>query len=315
VLIDGVVLAGGRSSRLGSVPKANLVFEQQSLLTHAIQAASITRRTVVVGPVDALSLPGDILVTRESPPFGGPPPAVAAGLSALAASSAEPSDCILVLACDMPRVAAAATALLAQLPLDEGADGLIAVDHRQKLQPLAAVYRTERLAAAVDAAAVDSLPMFRLIAGLNLTPVTVPAGSTDDIDTWVDAARFGVNAATAKSRTGAAAPRKATIEEGVTMTEREEEDEMLRQWCEKLAEALDVAGLTVELKPLLGLAGRAAHGILRPAAPLTTFIVGYAAGLAAGSGKADPAAAVQSATDTAFQLVRDTAEHAQAREA
>ncbi len=87
--------------------------------------------------------------------------------------------------------------------------------------------------------------------------------------------------------------------------QRAQEDEALRQWCVKVAEATGVPELEVELKTVLGLAGRAAHAVMRPAAPLTTFIVGYAAGMAAGSGKASPTDAFTAAADAGFQLCRD----------
>lgn len=89
--------------------------------------------------------------------------------------------------------------------------------------------------------------------------------------------------------------------------DREKDDEILREWTAKLVEALEVRGLEVDIKTVLGLAGRAAHSVLRPAAPLTTFVAGYAAGVAAGSGTAQPDVAVSSALDTAFQLCRDVA--------
>ena len=88
-------------------------------------------------------------------------------------------------------------------------------------------------------------------------------------------------------------------------SDREKDDEILREWCNKLVAALEVRGLEVDIKSVLGLAGRAAHSVLRPAAPLTTFVAGYAAGVAAGSGSTTPDAAVSSALDTAFQLCRD----------
>jgi hypothetical protein len=93
------------------------------------------------------------------------------------------------------------------------------------------------------------------------------------------------------------------------MTDREEEDQILAEWSRKLVDALQILDLEVDQRSILGLAGKAAHSILRPAAPLTTFIVGYAAGLAAGGGT-DPQTAVQKATDTALQLVRDGAQSA-----
>lgn len=87
--------------------------------------------------------------------------------------------------------------------------------------------------------------------------------------------------------------------------DRDKDDDALREWCAKLVEALNVHDLDVHIKTVLGLAGRAAHSVLRPAAPLTTFVAGYAAGVAAGSGSATPDAAVTQAMDVAFQLCRD----------
>lgn len=52
--------------------------------------------------------------------------------------------------------------------------------------------------------------------------------------------------------------------------------------------------LEVDRALLLALAGDAAHGVARPAAPLTTFLVGYAAGRA-GSGPDAVAAAARRA--------------------
>lgn len=56
-------------------------------------------------------------------------------------------------------------------------------------------------------------------------------------------------------------------------------DEVLQQWWRALCTELDIAP-EADLEALLDLAGTAAHSIVRPAAPLTTFLVGYAAGLA-----------------------------------
>ncbi len=56
----------------------------------------------------------------------------------------------------------------------------------------------------------------------------------------------------------------------------------LSTWSQQLCDALGL-DLEVEIDPILDLARDAAHGIERPAAPLTTFLVGYAAGLRGGS--------------------------------
>lgn len=58
----------------------------------------------------------------------------------------------------------------------------------------------------------------------------------------------------------------------------------LEQWVADLAEALGVPELAgLDLGLVLDLARDAAHGVARPAAPLTTFLVGFAAGRAGAS--------------------------------
>ncbi len=50
----------------------------------------------------------------------------------------------------------------------------------------------------------------------------------------------------------------------------------LSEWVEQLSEALGVE-LDTDVDAILDLARNAAHGIDRTAAPVTTFLVGYAA--------------------------------------
>jgi hypothetical protein len=52
----------------------------------------------------------------------------------------------------------------------------------------------------------------------------------------------------------------------------------LDEWIVELAAALGVDASLVDRDLILDLARDAAHGIARPAAPLTTFLVGLAAG-------------------------------------
>jgi hypothetical protein len=59
-------------------------------------------------------------------------------------------------------------------------------------------------------------------------------------------------------------------------------DALLAKWTDAVATELHLTGheLTAEdREAILSLAGMAAHKIVRPAAPLTTFLAGYAAGL------------------------------------
>lgn len=67
----------------------------------------------------------------------------------------------------------------------------------------------------------------------------------------------------------------------------------LDAWITELAAALDVDPTALDRDLLLDVARDAAHGVARPAAPLTTFLVGLAAGLKGGGKEAvDEAAAI-----------------------
>ncbi len=65
----------------------------------------------------------------------------------------------------------------------------------------------------------------------------------------------------------------------------------LARWVDELCAALSI-DTVVDRDLVLDLARDAAHGVARPAAPLTTFIVGLAAGLRGGT-PADVAAVAE----------------------
>ena len=226
-----MVLAGGRSSRLGGTPKAGLRFRESSLLAATVASAVArgARQVVVVGSAEAIegtdvaaaaaaarpsggssgvdADPVTLIMAREEPHFGGPAAGIAAGFEALqrASGGQEDADFVLVLACDLPEVDGAVGALLAaahaHARIDrgdavEGADGIVAVDDEGRPQNLLAMYRTSALAANIErhraAGDLDGLPVRRLVEGLSLGAVVVPRGSADDVDTWADAARHGI---------------------------------------------------------------------------------------------------------------------------
>lgn len=181
MIVDALILAGGRSSRLGGSDKWNLRIAGISLLDRSIRAVrhAGARSVVVVGDETA-----DAVVTvREDPAFAGPVAAIAAGLTALPGTA----DAVLVIACDMPGIDVALPALLDGFR----GDGVIAVD-RGRRQQLAIVVAPAALASAVAALpTVVDASMRGLLDGLDLTGVVVPDGATDDIDTWSDVERFG----------------------------------------------------------------------------------------------------------------------------
>ncbi|WP_234483304.1 DUF6457 domain-containing protein, partial [Streptomyces sp. MBT49] len=122
-------------------------------------------------------------------------------------------------------------------------------------------------ALAADQQGLTGLPLRRLTAGLDLTRVPDPVASFD-CDTWDDIA-----AARARIR---------------------EHGHVLDEWISAVKDELGI-DLDVDTGVLLDLARDAAHGVARPAAPLTTFLVGYAAAQAGGGPDAVAGAARKAA--------------------
>ncbi|WP_160667619.1 molybdenum cofactor guanylyltransferase [Pseudarthrobacter sp. ATCC 49987] len=199
---DAVILSGGRSARLGGVPKSGLMHDGATLLERALQAARGAAAVAVVGP-DPGALPEGVLSCREDPPFAGPAAAVAAGLSALEQHRrGDPrhpgaAPFTLVLAVDMPRAGAAVQALREAAAGAAPGDGLMAVSADGRRQPLVGLYGTAALQHCVDEArqrgALENASVFALLATLKVREVSVPRGSTDDVDTWDDASALGVS--------------------------------------------------------------------------------------------------------------------------
>ena len=189
---DAVILAGGRSSRLGGVPKQALIYDGATLLQRTLAAAAGAQAVVVVGP-DAGVLPAEVITSREEPPFASPASAIGAGLAALQETAGPRPAFTLLLACDMPNVAQAVDVLRRAMGPGDGVMAVSADGHRQ---PLAGFYSTEALRRSVrdliSRGALMNGSVSALLARLDVQLVTVPAGSTDDVDTWDDAAALGV---------------------------------------------------------------------------------------------------------------------------
>ncbi len=79
----------------------------------------------------------------------------------------------------------------------------------------------------------------------------------------------------------------------------DDRQQQIERWWTDLAEALGVDPGTTAVA-VLDLAAVAAHEVVRPAAPMTTFLVGYAAGLAGGGPEA-----VADARERAERLARE----------
>lgn len=266
---DAIVLAGGRSSRLDGVDKTALRYGDRTLLDHALTAVLDARTIAVVGPRELESRLGPaqwhshVVIATERPRFGGPASAVASGLEAL---SSAPAEWTAVVAADQPSARNALAVLLTERRWHPLADALLAHDNGDRLQPLLAIYRTSALRNAIAAhGSVDGVSMRALTSELWVAAIPLGDVLCVDIDTPEDA---GVTASTCPS---AWAARVA------------DDVDAIEEWLLRLAEALGIPAATIDRTLLLDLARDAAHGVARPAAPLTTFLVGLAAGRSGGS--------------------------------
>lgn len=91
------------------------------------------------------------------------------------------------------------------------------------------------------------------------------------------------------------------------MAMNDDEAQVLDQWSSRLAQALQILDLDVDHELLLDLARKSSDNVIHAAAPITTFLVGYAAALGARTGspgdREAAAAAVAQAARVAFQLI------------
>ena len=217
---DAVVLAGGRATRLGGVPKPTVVLDGATLLDRALAATRDAARTVVVGPDLPPDAPWDVLVTREDPPFGGPVAGLDAGLRTLdGAREDAPPPWVLVLAVDVPRAADAVPLLIAAVHDDTwhdgDADGAYLV-RDGRAQWLVGLYRRDALRRALDALAgpqgapaapgLAGVPVRRLVAGLSCLEVPDSDAVSADVDTWEDARRLTVGLHDVVTARAAASP-------------------------------------------------------------------------------------------------------------
>ncbi|MYT14230.1 Molybdopterin-guanine dinucleotide biosynthesis protein A [Streptomyces sp. SceaMP-e96] len=256
---DAVVLAGGAARRLGGADKPALSVGGRPLLDRVLAACPDAATTVVVGPVRPAARA--VVHALEDPPGGGPLAALDAGLRHTTAPT------VLVLSADLPFLTAATVRSLLAATRTAGAagpgegsaprDGAMLQDASGRDQPLVAAYRAEplrrelaRLRAAHGSLA--GLPLRALLAELVLERVPdAPSTASFDCDTWED-----ISAARARIR---------------------EHGNVLDEWITAVKAELGIE-LDVDTAALLDLARDAAHGVTRPAAPLTTFLIGYAAG-------------------------------------
>jgi len=164
----GIVLAGGRSSRMG-LAKATLPFGRELMLQRVVRLLSgvVQPIVVVAAPAQALpDLPANVIITRDEREGRGPLEGLLAGLTAI-----EPhADAAYATSCDVPLlVPDFVRAMIARL-----GDADIAVPIEDEFpHPLAAVYRTIVLSHIRELLAADQLRPVFLYAKVNTRRVPV----------------------------------------------------------------------------------------------------------------------------------------------
>jgi molybdopterin-guanine dinucleotide biosynthesis protein A len=211
-----------------------------------------------VAPHDAETSSGPAAPGPAAPGPAAPGPAVSPGPAASRSGDAAPSrDAATPRHGDVPPCAAPPGEAAVARDAAVSREGAVLRDGEGRDQPLVAAYRVEplrrelaRLRAAHGTLA--GLPLRALLAGLALVRVQdATATASFDCDTWAD-----IGAARARIR---------------------EHGNVLDEWITAVKAELGIE-LDVDTAALLDLARDAAHGVARPAAPLTTFLIGYAAG-------------------------------------
>lgn len=79
--------------------------------------------------------------------------------------------------------------------------------------------------------------------------------------------------------------------------------EVIQKWAAELTHHLEMEDLTLDIDAVLAIAGQAAHTVVRPSAPVTTFLVGCAVGRAESSGRMDFEEAFQHASGVTQRLL------------
>lgn len=264
-----VVLSGGASRRLGR-DKATTHVGGRILLDRLLAEVPPEVPVVLAGPA-VPDLPGRVVVVREEPPGSGPLAGIAAAMAVV------DTPLVAVLAADMPFAVPVAMQALERLAGSERAelDAAVPVDPEGRRQPLAAAYRSAALAGALARLApVEGRSVRSMLAALRVMEWPVPADVLVDVDTAGE-----LRAARARAS---------------------EEGRLMEQWLAAVREALGV-DVVIDTDAILDVARDAAHAIERPAAPLTTYLLG-----AAVAGGADP----QEAAAAINRLATDWAERA-----
>ncbi len=161
---DAAILAGGQAARMDGADKPALEVGSVPLLVLVARAAAAAgaRRVVVVGPerggavgrglaAVGTGLDRGLVTVRESPPGGGPVPALRRGIEEVSA------PWLAVLAADLPFLTGPWLAALLSLGESSGRPGAVFVDDDRRPQWLTGCWHYGELSAALREYAGNSL--------------------------------------------------------------------------------------------------------------------------------------------------------------
>ena len=195
----GIVLAGGRSSRMGT-PKAALEWQGSTLLERVVDAVGRATGQVVVvrAPGQALpALPAGVALVEDARPDRGPLEAMLAGMRAVEAEA----EVVFVAAVDLPFlhpaivagvIRAAGPGVDAAVPVADGRPQPLAAAYRMGLLPLVAELAdgpTRRMGELLDRARVAWLDGAVLLADPAVAAADPGLAGLRDLDTPADLAR------------------------------------------------------------------------------------------------------------------------------
>jgi molybdopterin-guanine dinucleotide biosynthesis protein A len=242
---DSIIVAGGSATRMGGVDKAMLPLglSGETLLEDIIK--SCPGKVFVVGNPREIGIDTADLVTwvPDLNPGGGPAAGIWSGLTSVT------SEYVFISAADQTLSSATVSTLIAAAL---GRDGAWAIRSDGNGQPLCACVRTELLRDLLTSTQGVNQSPLRLLSSLQMVGVNVNPDQVVDFDTWQDVAK-AVNGSEAM-------------------------DQITQMWMTRVATLLDVDPHEVLTSELLDLTREVAHGVERKSAPLTTFLLGYAAG-------------------------------------
>jgi molybdopterin-guanine dinucleotide biosynthesis protein A len=242
---DSLIVAGGKATRMGGLDKAMLPIglRGKTLLEEVIK--SCPGKVFVVGYPRELGIEINNAVTwvADLNPDGGPAAGIWSGLASVT------SEYVFISAADQTLSAETVSQLMAKA---QGNDGAWALRSDGSGQPLCACVRSDSLRDLLTPTQGVNQSPLRLLSTLSMVGVTVNPDQVIDFDTWQDVAK-AINGS-------------------------ELMDQITQMWMTRVATLLNVDSHEILTSELLDLTREVAHGVERKSAPLTTFLLGYAAG-------------------------------------